>query len=260
MEKTINIVIDNKITSLVLIGDNPDNLINVNDLITCINQILANTYKYNGNLFANTRIEIYQPNYYSSVNYPYPFKNGDVAYVTGYKNLMQFRADVFGNFTSMSQCFSHEFGHLKASKCGFDNTSSQIRQLWNVKRGVDSNSAIGPGELFAEDEYYWEGSEGAKGVFRTNPNIPHKNPSLVSGLETFYKIWKPTQELINQHDQLGDIKNLNFLNSDRNYFEFRYEVHIPFNPIVSTFKVDLIGIWQWEFINFQWKWNLKRGF
>lgn len=263
MEKTINIVIDNKITSLVLIGDNPDNLINVNDLITCINDILANTYKYDKNLFENTRIEIYQPNYNKSANYPYPFKNNDVAYVWGSKNLMQFRADVLNTLENMSQCFSHEFGHLKASKAGYDNTTSLVRKKWDQIRGRDITSRIGAGELFAEDIRMFQGSRLAKDVWRTDQEIPHKNPTLIPGLKLFYELWKPTQDLINEHSKIGEVKNLNFYNSDTNYFEFRYDLQLPFNPIVNTFKVDKIGIWQWEFTgfpSFQWKWNLKRTF
>lgn len=260
MEKTINIVIDNKITTLVLIGDNPEFLIRTNDLISCINDILANTFKYDKNLFENTRIEVYQKDYYSSVNYPYPFKNGAVAYVWGDKNLMQFRADVLQNLSDMSNCFSHEFGHLKASKCGYDNINSIIRKKWNEVRGKDVTTKIGAGELFAEDIRMIQGSRLAKDVWRTDPEIPHKNPNLVPGLKVFYELWKPTQELINEHLKIGQVKNFNFHNSDTNYFEFRYEVHMLFNPIVSTFKVDLMGIWQWEFINWNWQWNLKRTF
>lgn len=241
MEKTINIPVNGKNTNTILVicANNPDNLINVNDFITCINDILANTYKYDGNLFENMRIEVYEPNYPNS-----PFNgNNAVGLASAWKNLLQFKSNSFQSLSDMSNCLSHEFGHYKAYKSGFNDLNSPIRQKWNQIRGIHQTPYISKDELIAEDIRMFFGSRNSKDVWRTDSRQPHINPYNVKGLKEFVTIWKQTNDFINQLKQISSITDFDFHNSDVNYFEMRFKSTLFLTPWVQTwYKVDLRGI------------------
>jgi hypothetical protein len=232
-------------------------LVNINDLVTCINDIISNTWKYDGNLFDGMTIEIFQKDY-NDVNYPSPFINNNyVGLASAFKKLIQFRHDSLNTLSNMSACFSHEFGHYKAYFSDWDNKNNLMRQLWEKIRGGDVTTKIPAGELIAEDLRMYQGSRLTKDVWRTDPTIPHKKPDQVKGLRTFYAVYKPANELIKNLSAIGRISELSLLNSNVDYFEirFRFDFNLPFFGF-AYYKVDLTGIYKYEWNG----WQLQRGF
>lgn len=237
--------------------NNPESFIisKLSMLLDCISSIKHNTNRYDKNLFNNMIIEVYENNFQNS-----PFNNVNaVGYSEAWNNKIIIKESVFSSIDSVADLLSHEVGHYRAYKTGFDDTNHFMRKELNKIRGIDSNSKISISELVAEDFYYYYGVDGySKGVFRTNAEVPHLNPDKVKGLKCFYDIYGIVYKYTTQNFNLnfGQIKNTKFT-YDINYCSIEFEYHLFGLFGFDRYKIDMNGIYKRN--NFNGKYELLKS-
>jgi len=222
----------------------PDNFIlsKSSMLFDCLKSIQNNTSRYDKDLFKNMIIEVYENNYSNS-----PFNNNHaVGYSEAWQNKILIKESVFSSIDSLSDLLSHEIGHYRAYKTGFDDTKHFMRKELDRIRSIDSNAKISVSELVAEDFYYYYGVDKySKGVFRTNQEHPHLNPDNVKGLKAFYDIFGIIYKFTTENFNLsyGQIKNTKFT-YDNNYCSVEFEYHLFGLFSMDRYKIDINGIYK----------------
>lgn len=232
--------------------NSPQDIVDIDNLKNCIDDIYKNTFRWDGNLFQGLTIEVYDINSDDIMS-----KYAGLVYYG--QKLIKLRAETLKTFKGMADCLSHEIGHLKANLMGFDDTKNILTQELYRIRLNNQIKLIAPHELTAEDIRHFQGSRETKNVFRTNPDLPHKNPELVQGLRDFYTIFKPANEqlkLFNQGTLYTTDLKLFYSNTNFNYIEIIYKINVWFTWLTFYQKINVYGIFEWRNNN----WYLIKAF
>lgn len=212
------------------------------NLYYCIDSLSKNTKRYDPDLFKNMVIEIYQNGYTGS-----PFNgNNAVGYSEAWNNKIIIKYSVFDNIDHLADLLSHEIGHYRAYKTGFNDTNHFMRKELNRIRGIFATSKISIDEMVAEDFYYYFGVDGySKGIFRTDAQVQHLNPDNIQGLKQFYQIYGIVYNYTknNFNLSLGQIKNIKFIYlKDYCAVEFEYSLFGWFS--FDRYRIDPNGIYK----------------
>lgn len=134
-----------------------EDTVNINNFNLIVNDIYENTYKYNGNLFKDMVIEIWDtkrpdiPKTKTVCNSNLCYQElgiGNYGGLTSYwKNLIQLNNNVLKSLSNMSNALSHEVGHYKAGKSGFDDLNNPLRIQYDKMRSIHVTPDTSIGEM-----------------------------------------------------------------------------------------------------------------